>query len=66
MGESSQGEGSRRSRDRFRKTMGCYYESSYHDRHGHQNAALDAMSQALRKAAQSPFSDEIECTEMPR
>ena len=29
------------------------------------NAAMDAMSQALRKAAWSPFSSEIEWAQMP-
>ena len=30
------------------------------------NAVMDAMSQALRRTAQSPFFEEIEYTEMPR
>ena len=45
--------------------MGRRHESYYCDRHRHHNATLDAMSRALRKAACSPFFDEIECMEMP-
>lgn len=41
-------------------------KSPSHGRHNHNNAALDAMSRALKRAAQSPFSEEIEHTEMPR
>ena len=34
-------------------------------RHGRHSAAMDVMSQALQRAARSPFSDEIERTQMP-
>lgn len=34
--------------------------------HEHPSAALDAMSHALQRATQSPFSKEIERIEMPR
>lgn len=64
--ESSHGGGSHRSTDKSHETMGHWQESPHRRRHEHHNAALDAMSCVLRKAAWSPFSDEIECTEMPR
>ena len=46
--------------------MGCYRKSPNRERFECHNAAMDAMSRALRKAAQSPFSDVIECMEMLR
>ena len=46
--------------------MGPRHESPHQDRHGHHNAMLDAISRAQRKVAQSPFSDKIKHTEMPR
>lgn len=48
------------------RNHGCRHESLHHDRHEHHNVALDDMSQALRRATCSPFSDEIERIEMPR
>ena len=54
------------SRDKSRETIRRYQESPHCERHGHHNTAMDAMSRALRRAARSLFSDEIECTEMPR
>ena len=54
------------SRDKSHETIGRYQESPHRERHGHHNAAMDAMSRALRRAARSLFSDEIECMEMPR
>ena len=41
-------------------------ESPYYDRHEYHNATLDTISRALRRVARSPFSNEIECIEMPR
>ena len=64
--ESSQGSGSSWSRDRSCETMGLYHESPHHKRHGYRNATMDAMNRALRRVVQSPFSDEIKCTKMPR
>nr|POE57862.1 hypothetical protein CFP56_49940 [Quercus suber]POF22835.1 hypothetical protein CFP56_33986 [Quercus suber] len=64
--ESSQGGGSRRSRDRSCDTVAQHNDSPHHGQHEHNNVALDAMSRALRRAAQSPFSEEIECTKMSR
>ena len=64
--ESSHGGGSRRLRDKSHKTIRRRHESPHHDRHGHHNAALDTMRWVLRRAARSPFSDEIELTKMPR
>ena len=52
--------------DRSHEIMGHYRESPHHERFKCHNAAMDAMSRALRKAAQSPFSDVIECMEMLR
>ena len=46
--------------------MGHCYESPLCDRHRHHNATLDTMSQALRRVAWTPFSNEIEQIEMPR
>lgn len=65
-GESSRGNNSRLSRDRSHESRGCHHKSPHHDRHGHHNAALAAISRALRRAIRSPFPEEIECTEMPR
>ena len=39
-----------RLRDRSHETIGCHHDSPHWDRHGHHNATLDAMSQALRRA----------------
>ena len=47
--ESSQGSGSSWSRDRSCETMGRYHESPHRERHGYRNAAMDAMSQVLRR-----------------
>ena len=65
-GESSHCSDSCRSRDKFHETMGRHHDSPHRDRRGYYNAALDAMSRALRRAARSPFLNEIEHTEMPR
>lgn len=64
--ESSRGDGSRRSRYRFHETAVRRDESPHHGRHSHNNAALEAMSRALKRAARSPFTKEIECMEMPK
>ena len=53
-----------RLKDRSRETVEHYHESPPRERHGHCNAALDKISGALRRAAQSPFIDEIERTEI--
>ena len=53
-------------KDKSHKTIGHRHESPYYDRHRHHNAMLDTMSQTLRRAARSPFFDEIDCTKMPR
>ena len=65
-GESSRGGSSHQLRDISHETIGRPHESPHHDSHRHYNAALDAMSQALWRAACSPFLDKIEHTEMPR
>ena len=65
-GESSRGSRSCRLRDRSRETMERYHESPHRERHRHYNATLVAMSRALRRAARSPFSNEIERTKMLR
>ena len=36
------------------------------ERCGHPSAAMDTMSRALERVAQSPFFEEIKCTKMPR
>ena len=64
--ESSRGSGSHRSRDKFRETIGRYQEFPHRKRSGHHNAAMDAMSWALRKAARSLFLNEIKRTKIPR
>ena len=64
--ELSQGGGSCQLRDRSNETMGHCHKSPPYDRHKHHNAALDAMSRMLRKAARSPFSNEIKRIEIPR
>ena len=64
--ESSRGGGLRWSRDRSHETMGRCHESPHCDRHKHHNATLDTMSQVLRRAARTPFSNKIEHTKMPR
>ena len=64
-GSSHQGH-SRLSRDRSNESIGRSSLSSRRERHGHPSAALDAMSRALKRVAQSPFSEEIEHTKMPR
>lgn len=66
IGESSHYSGSRQLRDKSHETMGLHHDSPHRDRCGHHNVAFDAMSRALRRAARSPFSNEIEHTEMPR
>lgn len=64
-GSSHQGH-SGLSRDRSNESRGRISLSPRRERHEHSNAALDAMSQALRRVAWLPFSKEIKCTEMPR
>ena len=66
MGKSSRGGSSHQSRDRSHETIGRPDESPHHDKHRHYNAALDTMSQALRRVAYSPFLDESKHTKMPR
>ena len=51
-------------RDKSYETKGHCHESPYYDRYGHHNAVLDAMSWVLRRAARSPFFDEIKRTKM--
>ena len=63
-GESSYQFGSRQSRERSRDFVDR--ESSSLKRCRHQSAAMDAISHALRRAAQSPFSNEIEHAQMSR
>lgn len=63
---SSRGGGFFRSRERSYETTKQSSESPRHGRHRYHNMALDAMSRALRRATRSPFSEEIECMEMPR
>ena len=46
--------------------MRRHHESPHRERFGHHNAALDTMSHALRRAACSPFSNEIKHTKMRR
>ena len=46
--------------------MGCHSDTLKRDKHRHSNIALDAASQAFWKAARSPFSNDIECTVIPR
>ena len=50
VGESSQGSGLCQSRDRPCETIGCYCESPHRERFRNHNAAMDAMSWALRRA----------------
>lgn len=64
--ESSHYSGSRWSRDRSHETMGRCHDAPHQDRRGHQNAALDTMSQMLRRATRSPFSGKIKHTKMLR
>lgn len=54
------------SKDRLNYSRGRHLKSPSRERQGHPSAALDAMSRALRKVVHSPFSEEIECTKMPR
>lgn len=63
-GETSHRSGSHRSRERSQDfTDG---ESVSPEQRRHRSAAMDAMSHALRRAAQLPFSDEIEHAPLPR
>lgn len=57
-GEFSHKSGSRCSREKSREFTKRL--SNFLSRHKHHDAAMDAMSRALRRAARSPFSDEIE------
>ena len=63
---SSHWSDSQQLRDRSNKTMGRHSDTSKRDKHEHSNTALEAMSRVLQRATRSLFSDEIECTEMPR
>lgn len=65
-GASSRGSSSYWSKERSRETAKRRSESPHHGRHRYHNAALDARSIALKRATCSPFSEEIECTEMLR
>ena len=47
--ESSHYNGSRWSRDRSHETIGRCHDAPHRDRRGHQNVALDTMSQVLRR-----------------
>lgn len=64
-GSSYQGH-SRLLRDKSNKSRGRGSLSLRRERCRHPSVSLDAMSRALRRVAWSPFSKEIECTEMPR
>ena len=66
LGALSQGSGSRYSKERSYETTERHNEFRCHGRHGHYNVAHDAMSRALRRGARSPFSEQIEHTEMLR
>ena len=57
-GESSHQSGSHQSRERLSEVIGQCSDSPH--RHGHHSIAMDAMSRALQRAAQLPYSDEIE------
>lgn len=63
-GEMSHQSGSCRSRER--STYFAKQLSVTPERRRHHSATMDAMSRALRRTAQSLFSDEIECVQMPR
>ena len=65
-GASSQGSGSHNSRERSYETTKWRSESRCHVRHGHYNAALNALSRALRRVARSSFFEQIERIEMLR
>ena len=54
------------SRDRSNKSKGHSSPSPRRERREHLSATLDAMSQALRRVARSPFFEDIERTKMPR
>jgi len=64
-GSSHQGN-SGLSRDRSNESRGRISLSPRRERREHPNVALDAMSQALRRVARLPLSDEIKHTDMPR
>lgn len=65
-GASSCGSKSYRSWERSCKTAGRLSKSPRHGWHYYHNTTLNAMSRALRRAARSPFSEEIGRTEMLR
>lgn len=54
------------SRDRSNESRENHSSTLRRERHGRPCVALDAMSRALLRVSRSPFSKEIERTEMPR
>lgn len=66
IGRSSHQDHSQLSSDRPNESKDRRSIPSRKVRDEHPNAAMDAMSQALKRTARSPFSEEIEHTEMPR
>ena len=56
----------RRSRERLNDSRDRNLLLSRREREGRRNTTMDAMSQALRRIARSPFSEEIKCTKMLR
>ena len=65
-GGSSYQSHSHLSRDRSNESKKDRSRTSRRERQGHPNAALDAISWALRRVGRSPFSKEIKRTKMPR
>ena len=53
-------------RERSYETTEWHSESRCHVQHGHYNAALNALSRALRRVAWSLFFEQIERIEMLR
>ena len=66
IGRSSHQSHSQLSKDRSTKSRDKNLVSPRREKDGHPNFAMNAISRALRKIVQSPFFEEIECTEMPR
>ena len=65
-GRSSHQSHSQLSKDRSTESRDKNLVSPRREKDGHPNFAMNAMSRALRRIVQSPFFEEIECTEMPR
>ena len=65
-GRSSYQSHSRLSKDRSNESRKDRLRTLRRERQGRPRAAIDAMSRALRRVGQSPFSEKIEHTKMPK